>query len=61
MKMAEKKMTEKQIKDSRAAYKAARTRKLNAFQKEYDAATSAGIKSAIKRNMNILTNTALPV
>ena len=41
-------------KRSQAAVKAHRTRKLNALQAEYDAATSAGVKAAIRRKMNQL-------
>lgn len=39
---------------SEIAHKAVRTRRLNTLQREYDAATSAGVKSAIRRKMNKL-------
>lgn len=41
-------------KRSEAAIKAHRTRKLNRLQAEYDAATSPGVKAAIRKQMNKL-------
>ena len=38
----------------RAGKKAAQTRKVNAMQKEYDLASTAGVKAGIKRRMNKL-------
>lgn len=37
-----------------AGAKAARTRTYNKLQREYNAATSAGVKSALKKKMNAL-------
>lgn len=55
------KKTEKKIVQSRAAYKAHRTRKVNALLREYDEAPTAGKKAAIKRKINQIKNEPLPV
>jgi hypothetical protein len=55
-------MTDQELKRKRslAAYKANRTRKMNALLEKYNSETSTGKKAAIKRQMNILERTPFP-
>ena len=55
------KKSDQKIKRSRAAYKAHRTRQMNALQRQYDSEKSAGKKAAIKREMNKLAGKPLPI
>lgn len=55
------KIDETKAKQIRAAYKAHRTRKVNVLLREYDEASTAGRKAAIKRKINQIKNEPLPV